>query len=157
MVDGRGDDETRRHGAYRRVPNSPCLRVGLGLLLLSALCPLPSAFCSSWTRQPSGTMAWLHAVYFLDQNRGWIAGGNGTLLNTVDGGINWNRTVFTPRDTFTDVYFSNEAEGWLLAQRDQFKLKATERPSYLLTTKDGGATWQRIVPASAEVNTRFTR
>ena len=45
-------------------------------LLLSAFCLLLSAFLVSasaqtrWTPQRSGTLAWLHAVYFLDQNQG---------------------------------------------------------------------------------------
>jgi photosystem II stability/assembly factor-like uncharacterized protein len=102
-------------------------------------------------------MAWLHAVYFLDQNRGWIAGGNGTLLNTVDGGVTWNKTQFTNRDSLSDVYFSDSANGWLLVQRDLFNLKPNERPSYLLTTQDGGLTWRPISLNTADANTRFTR
>src|SRR5437870_10412514 len=47
-------------------------------LLITAHCLLLTASAATWTRQPSGTMAWLHAVYFLDQNRGWVAGSNGT-------------------------------------------------------------------------------
>ena len=102
-------------------------------------------------------MAWLHAVYFLDQQRGWIAGGNGTLLSTVDGGVTWNRISFTNKDTLTDVYFFDDQRGWLLAQRDVFKLKANERASYLLSTNDGGNTWHRVLLNTPDVNTRFTR
>src|SRR5213595_1806426 len=73
-----------------RVSSVFCLLTSV--FLLSFICC--SAFASSWTRQPSGTMAWLHAVYFLDQDRGWIAGANGTLLSTVDGGATWTKTSF---------------------------------------------------------------
>jgi photosystem II stability/assembly factor-like uncharacterized protein len=89
-------------------------------------------------------MAWLHAVYFVDQDHGWIAGGNGTLLSTVDGGVTWNKTSLTIKDSLIDVYFSDSTHGWLLAQGDVFKLKSNERSSYLLNTNDGGITWQRI-------------
>jgi photosystem II stability/assembly factor-like uncharacterized protein len=125
-------------------------------LLLVVFCFPPTAFCSSWTRQPSGTMAWLHSVYFLDQNHGWIAGGNGTLLSTVDGGVTWNKNSSISKDTLTDVYFSDSTQGWVLAQRDIFKLKANERGSYLLNTNDGGNTWRRIFLDTPDVNTRFT-
>src|SRR5689334_6556403 len=45
---------------------------------------LPPTHAAAWTRQRSGTMAWLRAVYFLDQNHGWVAGSGGTLLETGD-------------------------------------------------------------------------
>ena len=147
----------RRPGDNLRVSVSPCLRVILFIALLTAFCLPPSAYCASWTRQSSGTMAWLHAVYFLDQNHGWIAGGNGTLLSTTDGGVSWNKTSLTTRDSLIDVYFSDSAHGWLLAQRDIFKLKLNERSSYLLNTDDGGITWQRISLNTSDVNARFTR
>ncbi|HEY0347427.1 MAG TPA: hypothetical protein VGC60_04660, partial [Pyrinomonadaceae bacterium] len=38
-------------------------------LLLTAHCSLLTVFASPWIRQPSGTMAWLHSVYFLDRNQ----------------------------------------------------------------------------------------
>ena len=155
VSDGRGDEETRRRGGYaprRRVRVSPCLL----FLLLTAHCSQLTAFGSSWNRQPSGTMAWLHAVYFLDQNRGWVAGSNGTLLHTIDGGSTWKR-VSIPRDDLRDVYFSDDNIGWLLAQRDPLKLKSNERNSYLLTTNDGGVTWRRVFLNTADVNTRFAR
>src|SRR5467141_5447003 len=59
-------------------------------LLLTAHCSLLTASAAAWTRQPTGTMSWLHGVYFLDQNRGWVAGSGGMLLETVDGGQTWH-------------------------------------------------------------------
>src|SRR5215210_137243 len=48
-------------------------------LLLTATCLLPVAICllptearaAAWQRQQTGTFAWLHAVYFVDERRGW--------------------------------------------------------------------------------------
>jgi len=102
-------------------------------------------------------MAWLRAVYFLDQNRGWVAGSYGTLLQTSDGGTTWHKVPFVNKDALIDVYFSNEQVGWLLAQRDLFKLEANERSSYLLNTNDGGVTWRRVFLDTPDVNTRFVR
>src|SRR3954463_10529371 len=73
------------------------------------------AAASSWTRQRSGTLSWLHAVYFVDQNHGWIAGSNGTVLTTVDGGVNWKITPCDTKDSLVDIYFADERVGWVLA------------------------------------------
>jgi len=128
------------------------------LFLLTAHCSQLTAYCSSWTRQPSGTMSWLHAVNFIDQNRGWVAGSNGALLQTLDGGATWKKiSVLATKDDLRDVYFFDEGNGWLLAQRDPFKLKSNERSSYLLNTQDGGITWQRVFLDTPDVNTRFAR
>jgi photosystem II stability/assembly factor-like uncharacterized protein len=127
-------------------------------LLLSAFCLLPSAYGSSWTRQRSGTMAWLHAVFFLDQNHGWVAGSGGTLLETTDGGQTWTKVRPSTTDTLRDVYFANDHDGWLVCERDVFKLKTNDEPrSYFLKTADGGLTWQRIVPEGVDANAKLVR
>src|SRR5712691_5098482 len=121
---------------------SPAIVAAL-CLLLSAYCLLPSAY-GSWTRQRSGTMAWLHAVYFLDQNRGWVAGSGGTLLATDDGGQTWRKLHPLGEDNLRDVYFANDKVGWLVAERDTLKLKTNDEPrAYLMKTEDGGDTWRR--------------
>ena len=90
-------------------------------------------------------MAWLHAVYFLNQNTGWIAGSNGALLFTNDGGRAWHKMRRPTEDALRDVYFSDEQNGWLVCDREVFKLKTNDEPqAYLLRTTDGGATWRRV-------------
>jgi photosystem II stability/assembly factor-like uncharacterized protein len=124
---------------------------------LAARCLLRSVFCvlllacfittasAAWTRQMSGTMAWLHAVYFLNQNTGWVAGSNGTLLFTNDGGSSWHAMRRPTEDALREVYFSDEQKGWLVCDRAVFKLKTNDEPqTYLLRTTDGGASWSRV-------------
>ena len=141
-----------------RLLSAVCLLPTAFFLLLSAFCLLPSASASTWTRQPSGTMAWLRAVYFLDQNRGWVAGSGGTLLETRDGGANWKRLYPLSKDNLHDVYFANEKVGWLVAERDLLKLKTNHEPrSYLLKTEDGGFSWRRIFLNGFDANARLVR
>ncbi len=127
-------------------------------LLLTVHCSLLTASAANWTRQRSGTMAWLHAVYFLDQNRGWVAGSGGALLETKDGGVTWKRLYPLSKDNLHDVYFANEKVGWLVAERDVLKLKTNDEPrSYLLKTEDGGFSWRRIFLNGFDANTRLVR
>jgi photosystem II stability/assembly factor-like uncharacterized protein len=103
-------------------------------------------------------MAWLHAVYFLDQNRGWVAGSSGTLMQTNDGGQTWRKLHPPTEDTLRDVFFTTEQNGWLVCDRDVFKLKTNdEARSYLLRTNDGGLSWQRVSLPGFDVNARLVR
>ena len=102
-------------------------------------------------------MAWLRAVYFLDQSRGWVAGSNGTLLATTDGGATWKKLSPLTKDTFQDVYFADDEVGWLVVTRDIFKLKSNEAASYLLKTEDGGTTWRQVLLSGEDPNARLVR
>lgn len=127
-------------------------------VLISACCLPPTAYCSSWSRQKSGTMAWLHAVHFLDQNQGWVAGSGGTLLETNDGGAIWKKVSTLTKDTLRDVCFVDDHTGWLVAERDVYKLKTNdEARSYLLRTDDGGLTWRAVYLGGVDVNARLVR
>lgn len=155
-----GDTETRGHGEMRR--RSPRRRVTasprLLLILLTVHCSLLTASAATWSRQKSGTMAWLHAVQFLDQNHGWVAGSGGTLLETTDGGANWRKVSTLTKDTLRDVCFVDDHIGWLIAERDIYKLKTNdEARSYLLRTDDGGLTWQAAYLDGADSNARLVR
>ena len=111
-------------------------------LVLSAQCALGAG---AWMKQKSGTLAWLHAVYFLDQQRGWAVGGSGVLLSTTDGGENWKALRPPTEDAVRDIYFADEQRGWLVCERSLYQLRTKEEQrSYLLNTTDGGATWRRV-------------
>jgi photosystem II stability/assembly factor-like uncharacterized protein len=103
-------------------------------------------------------MSWLQGVYFLDQNRGWVAGSGGTLLETVDGGQSWRKLNTLTRDNLRDVYFANEKTGWLVAERDILQVKTNDEPrSYLLKTDDGGFSWRQVVLKGSGDNVRLVR
>ncbi len=134
------------------------LLVSVFFFLLITHASLHTAFASSWIRQPSGTMSWLQSVYFIDQSRGWVAGSNGVLLKTNDGGASWTKVSTFTKDTLRDVYFADENHGLLLADRDVLKLKTNDDArSYLLKTTDGGITWQRVLVKTSDTNVRLVR
>ncbi|MCA1556006.1 MAG: hypothetical protein LC747_04870, partial [Acidobacteria bacterium] len=111
-----------------------------------------------WESQTSGTLAWLHAVYFVDEARGWAVGSRGALLATTDGGRTWNVRRAPTEDSLRDVYFTNEQTGWLVCDRSIYSLRTKEEPrSYLLKTVDGGESWARVEVTGADVDVLLTR
>ena len=40
---------------------------------------------ADWIKQNTKTLAWLHDVYFFNENEGFVAGSNGAFLETADG------------------------------------------------------------------------
>jgi photosystem II stability/assembly factor-like uncharacterized protein len=127
-------------------------------LLLTAHCSLLTTIASpSWTRQRSTSFAWLHSVFFVDQNRGWAVGSRGTLLSTNDGGKSWMKSTPT-EDVIRDVFFNDDRNGWIVCERNIYELKSNdEARAYLMKTSDGGDHWKRVNMHGANVDARVMR
>lgn len=128
---------TKRHKSYQWFCFSFCAFLWLALPA--------AAQTGTWARQPAGTMAWLHSVFFIDQNKGWAAGSKGTLLQTLDGGKTWKPRAASTDDVVRDIFFTDENNGWLVCEVNAYQLKTVDEPrAYIMKTTDGGATWKRI-------------
>ncbi|MFL6336861.1 MAG: YCF48-related protein [Pyrinomonadaceae bacterium] len=116
-----------------------------------------AAQAAAWERQKTGTFAWLHSVYFVDEKRGWAAGSKGALLSTSDGGATWELRRAPTEDALRDIYFQDAETGWLVCERSMFKpMEKDESVSYLLRTTDGGANWSRVeVTHGADVDLKL--
>jgi len=112
------------------------------IFVLCCLICFQTAKAADWKIQESGTFAWLRDVYFLNANKGFIAGSSGTLLLTEDGGKSWKPQKTFTEDTIKQVYFSDENTGWLFCQKNIYN-RGADAPSYLLKTIDGGASWEK--------------
>lgn len=97
---------------------------------------------AEWTAQKSGTFAWLRDVYFVNPNKGFVAGSGGAFLQTTDGGKTWSKQNISTADSIEQILFTDENTGWLLCQKSKFN-RGVDAPSYLLKTIDGGANWER--------------
>src|SRR4030095_12547938 len=86
----------------------------LGLFVCSIVHVQAQAQSPGWAKVNAGTMAWLHSVFFLDQNRGWVVGSKGTFLATTDGGKTWRQKASVTTDVLRDIYFVDEQNGWVL-------------------------------------------
>lgn len=76
----------------------------------------------------------LITVFFTSSDNGWIAGDDGFLAITNDGGKTWTRQNLNVSDNINEIYFRNNDNGYLVAGRVMFK------------TKNGGKTWEEFVP-----------
>jgi photosystem II stability/assembly factor-like uncharacterized protein len=86
-----------------------------------------------WTSNKSGTGGDLVAVYFTTADDGWIAGDNGYLASTSDGGNTWKTYPLGTTEDINEIYFRNEKNGYLVAGRKMF------------VTNDAGASWHETV------------
>lgn len=147
---GKALPHIRRHSRGRR----RTLPVVLCLLFVCS-----TAFgASTWTRQRTSSLAWLHAVYFSDNDHGWAVGSRGTLLATVDGGKSWQAKAQPTEDRIRDIYFADEQNGWLVCERNIYDLRSNDEPrAYLMKTSDGGEHWKRTNLRGANVDGRLTR
>lgn len=98
---------------------------------------LVTQICSAqWTQQNSGTTNLFYSCFFLDENTGWTAGEDGTILKTTDGGENWfSQSLSTSFDIYS-IFFTNSLNGWLTL----FETVPYNQGSIMHTT-DGGNSW----------------
>ena len=101
----------------------------------------------SWQQQISGVTDPLHAVFFLDANRGWAVGGSalphsrgsqGVVLWTEDGGAKWNQFSQQALPTLTHVKFFDAEHGIASGAG------TSVAPSGVFATHDGGKHWQPL-------------
>jgi len=80
--------------------------------------------------QMSGTTDTLESVSFVDRDIGWIAGQNGTVLHTTNGGIYWEALESGTTNWLRSIHFTDVLTGWV-----------TGRGGKILHTSDGGVNW----------------
>lgn len=98
---------------------------------------------AEWVKQNTNSFAWFKDIFFVNQQKGWIAGTDGVLLATDDGGFTWVQQKKFTTDALIQVYFSSETTGWLLCERNIFA-RGNNATSYLRKTTDGGRSWETV-------------
>ncbi len=88
---------------------------------------------TTWHVLPISSKPWLRSMCFVDRENGWVVGDWGTILNTTDGGLNWNiqKEDSTYGSTFNDIYFVGLDTGWVVGSSY----------SNILATTNGGKNW----------------
>lgn len=119
------------------------MKVHRSILLLFTLIFCIHAVNAEWIRQKTNSFAWFRDVFFVNEMKGWIVGTDGTLISTTDGGATWVQTHKFTTDTFLQVHFTDENNGWILCERNIYA-RGANASSYLRKTTDGGRNWEKI-------------
>ena len=81
-------------------------------------------------QNPLPTVNELDAVQFVNDSVGWAVGRQGTIIKTIDGGVNWFKQVSRVPYTLYAVSFVNQNIGWTAGDGGT-----------ILRTTDGGEQW----------------
>lgn len=85
---------------------------------------------------------------FIDHLTGWIAGDDGALWRTTDGGRSWWPAPIRTRARLIDISFIDWNSGWVLGEAEPSG-REPGRVALLFSTRDGGRTWSRREVAAA--------
>jgi photosystem II stability/assembly factor-like uncharacterized protein len=104
----------------------------------------------NWTetliRAPDIQIERLSSIHFVNPEIGWAVGNdtlqNGVLIKTTDGGATWRATRLQQKQLPTTVFFVDENNGWMGGTTAFGEDDEEPRPSAIMSTIDGGATWQ---------------
>ncbi|MDX6611076.1 MAG: hypothetical protein QOD75_262 [Blastocatellia bacterium] len=124
-----------------KTPAAKALRL-FGLAAASLFLAVVVFAQTGWTGHRIGPAGKdLNAVYFADSKLGWIGGDDGFISHTEDGGQSWNQQSVGTSKAISDIYFSGNDTGFLLAGDEVF------------STTDGGRNWKsqrRFLPSEFE-------
>jgi photosystem II stability/assembly factor-like uncharacterized protein len=89
----------------------------------------------NWIKQNTGSIyTKLYSICFVDSKNGYVVGNyeassSGVVLNTTDGGENWDYQTINAANGLTDVFFTNDSTGYITGIDGIFK------------TTNGGNSW----------------
>jgi len=81
----------------------------------------------------------LSAIYFCDDDHGWIIGSFGSMIFTTDGGLNWEEKYFGPSIALSDIYFIDQNIGFVVGT---LEAGGPYSKGIVYKTNDGGQNWE---------------
>lgn len=91
------------------------------------------SIAQAWKVHSTEVRGDLVAIYFTSSTKGFVAGDNGYLASTSDGGKTWRKYALNTTENINEIYFRNDDNGYLVAGRKLF------------ITSDGGNSWRETV------------
>jgi photosystem II stability/assembly factor-like uncharacterized protein len=94
--------------------------------------PPVDTLAAGWQKIIVGSNLGLSDVFFVNNNTGWVCGGN-YMGKSTDGGLTWTtQQVSTENLNMFNLFFLDEQNGWAVTDKALFK------------TRNGGSSWQKI-------------
>jgi len=79
---------------------------------------------------PDPTISDIIDAHFVSEQKGWVAGTQGLIMFTQDGGNTWEMQHSNPDEALWSIYFINDVEGWAVGW------------SRIYHTTNAGSTWE---------------
>jgi photosystem II stability/assembly factor-like uncharacterized protein len=106
-------------------------RVRISILIaIFVLVFISDTLGQGWRAHSIGATGDLVAIHFTTARKGFVAGDNGYLASTLDGGRTWQQYPLNTTEDINEIYFRNEDNGYIVAGRKLF------------ITSDGGSSWR---------------
>jgi photosystem II stability/assembly factor-like uncharacterized protein len=99
------------------------------LTFLFIICSVNLAM-AQWVEQGTPAETTLRGIHFQNPDTGITVGSNGEVLQTLDGGLNWNKIDAGTTNTFGDAHMTNDSTGY-----------AVGNAGTIIKTTDGGQSW----------------
>jgi len=85
----------------------------------------------TWERNERTDYGRIKTVSVVSDQVVWMAGTDGEIVRSIDGGLTWDNLTQNQSDNYTDSYFFNELSGWIVGHE------------VIMRTTDGGDSWER--------------
>jgi photosystem II stability/assembly factor-like uncharacterized protein len=86
-----------------------------------------------WYQLNSGTTQSFSSVYFTSGDTGYVAGANGRILKTTNGGLSWDTQTSGTTIGLGSIRFTNDSTGYILGSANNLCI--------ILKTTNGGLNW----------------
>ena len=114
------------------------------ILTIKLLILISSCTIAQWEILNEGFKGSFNTIDFVNENTGWIAGSNGTLLKTTDGGENWFTIPLDESWNINQIDFINDSVGVAVGNISILSYYY----AIIIKTIDGGNNWvmQKQIP-----------
>jgi photosystem II stability/assembly factor-like uncharacterized protein len=98
---------------------------------------------NSWKYQALDKGAHFQSIHVVNANTAWVAGEDGFVYQTKDGGQNWQKKEHAFSGDILSIHFFDDSRGILCGYATEYNEGIKyQGAGTILTTDDGGATWQ---------------
>lgn len=123
------------------------------ILLIIVICSFQVSYSQSgwYWQNPDPIGSQLEDVFFVNQNVGYSVGWDGTIIKTINGGLNWSQLNSGTNYFLTSLFFTSENTGFVVSGSFNFY---PVRGAILKTT-NGGLNWEIDYYSNIKLNSIF--
>jgi hypothetical protein len=131
------------------------VRPALGITPATTVSPVATRPTATAVPLPH-TPTQVQGVHMLNSTTGWITCTDGSVLRTVDGGLNWKDVTpqallaIKQKHTFAQGLFPDTSTAWIIVEVTLNTTSTNNLQSVVFHSSDSGQTWQKAALSSSE-------